>query len=1145
MTGPVVDAETRRKQYASSNPGASAWVSAHAGSGKTHVLAQRVIRLLLADTDPSCILALTFTKAAAANMATKVFSTLAGWVTLDDAALAHAIAAVDGHPPDRRRLELARRLFARAVETPGGLKIQTIHAFCERILHLFPFEANVPARFSVLDDTAAEELLARAQADTVVTAATTSKGSEALESVIATVGEDGFADLMKEAIGIRHQLRELGDADRIASLVRTGLAIGQHRTADVEREIVESGVAPSEWPRLIAALRQTYTAKSRAMADALAAAHGGDIPAQASAYRGILLTAEDQPRADIYLVKAFRTAFPDLASGLDADRDRVAMLVDRLKRIATVERTHALAVLAEDVIDRYEAEKARRGLLDFDDLITATDTMLASGKAAWVLYRLDKGIDHILVDEAQDTSAAQWRILDHLLQEFTAGAGAAQRRRTIFVVGDPKQSIYSFQGASPEAFGQQQRTIATRFQALAGEDPRRWRFEATMLTLSFRSTTEVLAAVDTVFETPDAQKGVGDGIVHQSARPGRLGLVEIWPPETPGPAADEDAWTQPLDQADASSPAVRLATRIARMVARWRRDGDAQGHRIRAGDVLILVRSRNAVFSAVIRALKDAGVPVAGADRLVLTAHIAVLDLLALGRTSLLPDDDLTLATVLRSPLCGLDEETLFALAADRPGSLQSALETATDAAACAARDRLAGWRTLAARSGPFEFYARVLGPDGGRKAMLGRLGPEAGDAMDEFLRLALDHERTGLPGLAGFLAELDGVELTVKRDLNASRDEVRVMTVHGAKGLEAPVVILADTCAAPNARHDPALLMMKVAEGGRTLTVPVWATRKGDDPQPVAALRQAHRDTAQEEYNRLLYVAMTRAGDRLYVTGFHGAREPAATSWYMMIKAALAPSLAEEPADDGAGTVLRRRSGVAVPDDQRKVDGSSEVERPAWLTTDAPAETPRRPPLRPSGAATAADADDAMPDRASAPASARRIGVLVHGLLEVLPDCPPERRDTAAAALLATRGGDLAQAERDRIVAQVLALMDDPGLAGLFGPGSRAESAVAGTLPLGPDGAPVAVSGQIDRLAVTPEAVLVADYKTSAWPPPAVVPAAYVAQLALYRALVGPLYPDRPVRCLLVWTAGPSVVEITPEALDAAVRDQARVTIP
>ena len=1143
MTGPVVDAETRRKQYASSNPGASAWVSAHAGSGKTHVLAQRVIRLLLSDTDPSCILALTFTKAAAANMATKVFSTLAGWVTLDDAALAHAIAAVDGHPPDRRRLELARRLFARAVETPGGLKIQTIHAFCERILHLFPFEANVPARFSVLDDTAAEELLARAQAETVVTAASSSRGSEALERVIATVGEDGFADLMKEAIGIRHQLRELGDADRIAGLLRAGLAIGQHRTADVEREIVEGGVAPAEWPRLITALRQNGQTSSRAMADALEMALGAGIAAQVSAYRGILLTNEDQPFKDRYLVKAFRTAFPDLAARLDADRGRVAMLVDRLKRIATVERTHALAVLADTVIDRYQAEKARRGLLDFDDLITATDTMLASGTAAWVLYRLDKGIDHILVDEAQDTSAAQWRILDHLLQEFAAGA--ADRRRTIFVVGDPKQSIYSFQGASPEAFGQQQGMIATRFQALAGEDPRRWRFEATMLTLSFRSTAEVLAAVDTVFETPDARKGVGDGIVHQSARPGRLGLVEIWPPETPGPAADEDAWTQPLDQADASSPAVRLATRIARMVARWRRDGDAQGHRIRAGDVLILVRSRNAVFSAVIRALKDAGVPVAGADRLVLTAHIAVLDLLALGRTCLLPDDDLTLATVLRSPLCGLDEETLFALAADRPGSLQAALEAATDAAACAARDRLAGWRTLAARSGPFEFYARVLGPDGGRKAMLGRLGPEAGDAMDEFLRLALDHERTGLPGLAGFLAELDGVELTVKRDLNASRDEVRVMTVHGAKGLEAPVVILADTCAAPNARHDPALLMMDVAEGGRTLTVPVWATRKGDDPQPVSALRQAHRDAAQEEYNRLLYVAMTRAGDRLYVTGFHGAREPAATSWYMMIKAALAPSLVEEPADDGVGTVLRRRSGVAVPDDQAKSGGASEADLPAWLTTPAPAETPRRPPLRPSGAATAADAGDSGFDRAGTPAAARRIGVLVHGLLEVLPDCPPERRDTAAMAWLTARGGDLAQAERERIAGQVLALMDDPGLAGLFGPGSRAESAVAGTLPLGPDGAPVAVSGQIDRLAVTPEAVLVADYKTSAWPPPDVVPPAYVAQLALYRALVGPLYPDRPVRCLLVWTAGPSVVEIPPEALDAAVRDQARVTVP
>ncbi|MFZ4532286.1 MAG: UvrD-helicase domain-containing protein, partial [Alsobacter sp.] len=296
MTRPVVDAETRRKQDAGSDPGASAWVSAHAGSGKTHVLAQRVIRLLLAGTDPSCILALTFTKAAAANMATKVFSTLAGWVTLDDAALSDAIVAVDGRRPDRHRLELARRLFARAVETPGGLKIQTIHAFCERILHLFPFEANVPARFSVLDDTAAEELLARARTETILAAATASKGSEALERVIATVGEEGFADLMKEAVGIRHLLRELGDADRIVSLVRAGLAIGQDRAADVEREIVEGGVSPAEWPRLIAALRQTVTTTSRKIGDALEAVLGASIAVQASAYRGVVLTGKDEPR---------------------------------------------------------------------------------------------------------------------------------------------------------------------------------------------------------------------------------------------------------------------------------------------------------------------------------------------------------------------------------------------------------------------------------------------------------------------------------------------------------------------------------------------------------------------------------------------------------------------------------------------------------------------------------------------------------------------------------------------------------------------------------------------------------------------------------------------------------------------------------
>jgi ATP-dependent helicase/nuclease subunit A len=1161
MSGLPIPDKTRQDQLRASDPDASAWVSANAGSGKTYVLVQRMVRLMLRGVPPDCILALTYTKAAAANMATRVFDRLASWVGLDDEALTREIEVLEGERPDHADLARARRLFAQAIETPGGLKIQTIHAFCERLLQLFPFEANVAARFSVLDETTGGELLATAR-DTVLREAAGEHGTRlslALGVVAGAATQDGLATLLGQAMTLRHRLSgpdaPQDAADRLAQSLRTALGLTAADTAETVRaEILYDGIPRSEWTAIAETL-ETGSDKDKERAASLreGAAHGDDDEALA-AYREVFFTKDGERRKAV-VTKAVQTAHPGLAERVDREKHRVDALLDKLRAVDCHERTAALLVLLEAIFAHYESEKSRRGALDFDDLIARTLALLQSHGAAFVLYKLDAGIEHVLIDEAQDTSREQWDILGGLTSEFFAGEGVPRRRRTIFAVGDPKQSIYSFQGAAPDAFAE----ARERFRALvdrlatAGGKP----FAPVELQLSFRSVPSVLSAVDRVFADKARRAGLtfGDDAppVHEALRQQSPGHVEIWEITRKADGEDPDAWARPVDEPDDGSAPVQLAGRIARMIRGWIRPGsperiedeDPRSRRpvlrpIRAGDVLILVRSRGPLFDGVIRALKDCGVPVAGADRLALASHIAVQDLLALGQASLTPDDDLTFAAVLKSPLVGLTDDDLLAFAPHRRGSLSRALREAAATAPrlAAAQDSMRRWRNLAGTRGPFAFYAAILGAEGGRRAMLRRLGPEAADALDEFLRLALEHEQRESPSLQLFLAAFARAEPVIKRDMEAGRDEVRVMTVHGAKGLEAPVVILPDSCGEPNGQGTgPNRRVLFDVTGPDGRAIPAWSQRKDDDPAPVRRARQDVARQAGEEYRRLLYVAMTRARDRLYVAGATQLKNPPAGCWYQLVREALGPELVEHRLGDD--TVWRwdeRRPEALVPAGEPQTASPDET-LPGWLRRPAPPEPPAAPPLRPSSAVEAAEAEPRRQRGGPLPAEARAAGRLVHELLEVLPACPPHRRRAAAETLARARGAGLSVSRRLAVVDDVLALLARSDLAALFGPHSRAEVPVTGTLLLGRSGAPVPVSGQIDRLVVTADLIIVADFKTGE-PPPAgtALPGAYVAQLAVYRALLAQAFPGRRIDCVLVWTAGPRADLVDPALLDATL---------
>lgn len=1135
---------TRQTQLLATDPGASAFVSANAGSGKTWVLTRRVIRLLLDGVDPGRILCLTFTKAAAAEMSARIFDELGRWAGLTDEELTSVLSELEGKPIRPDRLAPARRLFARAIETPGGLKIQTIHAFAEALLQRFPLEAGLDGRFRVLDDARAADLYAEARAELLAACAAHPDSPEgrALSELVAIAGDEALDRALHAVVAARDDLYAFFNGTLSVDEALTALPQALGAPAGVSWESLLQEMALSDdfsgpfLSRLIDMLDASKSKSMPALADGFRAALAASDPeTRRLLWRGLFLTGKGEPRKRPF-TKDVLDALPEANERFEREAQRLLGLERALSATLWGTRSAALLRLADRLVGLIEAKKARLGLLDFDDLIERAAALLSRSDATeWVQYKLDEGLDHVLVDEAQDTSPRQWQIVEALTGEFSAGEGARSgRRRTVFAVGDEKQSIYSFQGAAPHLFGLTRQTLGRRLSdaGLPVHDLR--------LTLSFRSTAAVVGAVDAVFRNPGAHAGLSTDAgptVHETVRGREPGLVELWPAVEKLPVPPPGNWEDPVDATAAASPAIRLAGRIADEIADWLRSGtrlEATGAPIRPGDVLVLVRKRGAFVEAVNRALKQRGVAVAGADRLDVVGHIVTQDLLAAARVALLPEDDLTLATVAKSPLVGLSEDALFRLAHGRPGFLWDAVRQKAaegDADAEALRAAVALWMSRADRGEPFVFLSRLVGPDGGRAAYRARFGREADEVIDELLTLALAYEGEETAGLNGFIDRLSKGGELIRRELNAERDEVRVMTVHGSKGLEAPVVFLVDPGDKPASEKNlPDVLA--VSDGPNPPIV--WRQSGAFRPAPVEAAAQAFIAAQEEEYRRLLYVGLTRARDRLIVAGLKGADEGADRRWHGLVEVALGTDA--ETVKDADGTVVAwrwRAQNEDPPAPARPTRTATEesVPLPDWLNrkvADAVAESASVSPSRaiPSGQSGAQ-----LPT--FDPAAAAR-GTVLHRLFELLPDIEPAARTVAAGNYLARLLPEVPESDRAVLADGIAALMARPDLALLFSPAARAEAAIAGSV-MTPAGRSIAVSGSVDRLLVEPETVTIVDYKTAARPP-RTVPQRYVLQLALYRAVLGRLWPDRPVRAAILWTAAARFDEVMPATLDAAL---------
>lgn len=1134
-------------------PDETVWLSASAGTGKTQVLSSRVLRLLLTPhVRPEQILCLTFTKAGATEMAERINSKLAGWVRASPTQLAMELQAIGADiTPDVQ--DRARTLFASVLDCPGGgLRIDTIHAFSQWLLAAFPEEAGLSAGARPMEEHEKVLLARQVLADLLLDAEKRGDGAmlDALSSLSLRMGGDAVEGWLMRCAGARGLWFGPG-AWSVPVAPRVKQALGLPADADMAQVAAMCAddafdVRSVRW--LLDVVRQwtdkkgnmTATAekKANALCDWLEAGAERRLERLGDLY-GAIFTKEGVPS---YL-KNLDNIAPDYGEycyrvGLHIDavkaRRALVSLAQWLSPALELGRAYALA---------WDEAKAREGLIDFDDQIAhAADLLGRADMADWIRYKLDRRFDHILVDEAQDTNAEQWRIIEALTEEFFAGQGAhGDFARTLFVVGDFKQAIFGFQGTSPENFAAARERVKARMggaadnaEAIRG-GPRAHRLMELGLERSFRTAAPVLDFVDRAITHLGAEAFGLDTAPEPHQGEARPGLVTLWRPVGGAGLADEE------DEAEdtwLSRPEREMADRIARQVKHWLYSPDGfplikgrkVARRAEAGDIMILVRKRRELAGLIVARLHAAGVPVAGVDRLRLGAPLAVKDLIAALRFAAQPLDDLNLAALLVSPLFGWSQDELLEHGWRGEGvRLWAHMRRSGAPMVQSAVERLNQLLGLADfEPVPVLIHWLLVGPWRARERLVARLGREANDPLDELINAAHAYAATATPSLVGFLAWFDAGDGELKREAGKSDGLVRVMTVHGSKGLQAPIVILADATGDPAKSKGSPLWVEDPAAAltGDRREVPLPPLSRDERQGPIAEAAARAARAEGEEHWRLLYVAMTRAEEALFIGGALAAneKEPAKGSWYARLAEIFAPQ--DWLADPLWGAEARWGELAAAPQWQAETrELAMETGKPGWLTRPAPEEARPPRPLAPSALGEEVEADPPAalgPDRAAA---ARR-GTLIHALLERLPGAADPM--AAALAWLGRQARDLDEAAHRDMAQAAIDVLAHADWADLFGPRALAEVPIAATV-----GAQV-VAGTIDRLLILPDRIRLIDFKTTRRPPAglAQVPMAILRQMAAYVAALEVAYPGRRVEAALLYTTGPHLIDLPPGVL-------------
>ena len=846
------------EQDRAANPLENVWVQANAGTGKTSVLVQRLLRILFRTPDcgASGILCLTYTNAGAGEMRNRILAALRDWATATDDELIELLDGVAiNHPATSDDIAHAREIFFKFIDAPEILKIKTIHGFCEEILHRFPIEAGLSPSWTLVSDSAQRLLLQDAFNNLIDSPKNDGRIYDAFSHIVGRVSETYLTDLLGILSAQYKQFFQVENLDKyreyFIDTIEKFLKLTNPPSADFDPISLQKIIDLAEFEQNNAKKPAKYLDEIISLTKQYI-----DTTVDFEKYKSAYLTATGDKKSTV-----------SKKDYLTIEQDRVYELNQYNTNQMLFNDTVALFDLSAAFADEYKRIKRTRNLLDFEDLILYTRKLFSdSATMGWVLSQLDLSLSHILVDEAQDTSPAQWDILRLLSGDFFADGDTSETPHSMFVVGDTKQSIYGFQGADPRAFALSRdaisEQIAENMRTIA-EIP---------LAQSFRSTAPILKTVDRFF--------ADDGVIaasgfanneHKCFRTSASGAVELHKL-----TAKMESETTLLQYIDGIADRIKSLIDSGKFVAR---------------DIMILVQQRNPMASPLTIALKRRGIDVAGSDRIILPNFPAVRDMLNLTRWCLNVVDDYSLCCVLKSPLFYLTERDIFNLCKIKndinlerhrtnPGAIPITVFEVVRDTHPDIYSRLSDIKDWSENLAPYSFFDRVLNTDGAYQKFISALGSQVIDPLAEFMTICLAYERTQPGTLYQFLKWFITGGSEIKRDMDASNG-VRIVTVHGSKGLEAPVVFLVDTVRTPKNEN-----ILPISSGD----IPVWLwAPRGDASTSRRNASDALMRIRMAEYYRLLYVAMTRARDELYIYGYTPNKNASQDAWHTQLWRVLA----------------------------------------------------------------------------------------------------------------------------------------------------------------------------------------------------------------------------------------------------------------
>ncbi len=1100
-----------------SNPLHNVWISASAGSGKTKLLTDRVLRLLISGVEPAKILCLTYTKAAAAEMMYRITGELSKWIVFDHSTLKNELAFLTGTIPDDKVIALARTILIRMLDSKNSIKVQTIHSYCQAVVNKFPIEAGISLQAEILDEQQKQLLLTQTTHHILSDHDSNEYDVVNLRPILNNIHELSFLTLVENALQYKKKLGSIIQANSdISEHIFNRLKIDRHLSHEklFKEFVINFDKVFELYKNDINAVLLEQDIDFLYLLIAFASAN---IDAKQKLYSKLydaFYTTTHTARKSLIGSKFIKHY--NLVNFLVELRLVMGQYVETSNSYKIAQYTASFVYLVRLVEKYYTSLKQNNAQLDYDDLINITLELFGSNQLLpWIMFKLDAQVEHVLIDESQDISLEQWQIITTLTDNFFYDLGKNDLPRTIFIVGDQKQSIFSFQGADPKLFNQ----VKNQYQHFINECASK--LHLIELIKSYRSGEAILRVVDATFNYLNQNDSGAFIDVKSKHIPHKTHInskVELWMPVLGKQAKPKKdfSWDIRTERKEIYDSAKILAKVIANEVQNYL----ANNQTLKPGDIMILIRKRDRFAEHLVRALKDNDIAVNGLDRIKLNDNIVIKDLLALANFILLPHDDYNLAVLLKSPIITLEEEQLFTLSQRINDSLWDRLRflSADDQKLLLVYDFLNYFlkeEALQHCVPIYSLYTCLLDIKGVRKNFISRFGLQINEIIDEFLNVCLQFESQNGSSLQRFVSWFVSSNIEIKREINNRINDIRIMTVHAAKGLQAKMVILADSLSLPR--------VSKHVIWSEELDLPLYnGGTKNNNAIYRKTLQQVEMQGMQEYY-RLLYVAMTRAEERLVVCGWSSDSSVHKKSWYNTVRFAMEKI--------GYSMVCKNLGGYSVVTDGNSVsdayfysDSTNKVivekivdsyapEKNAFeeskVVYDLPDFIWQKPKITtdnycsPSTLIAHKVAYSPLDKVVNV-----HLGLLIHKILEI----SMKNKKTISVAQLIKK---YAQEYHLKISDKIISNMET-----LIGELKASLSANVRMLP----GASIAckvnslsVHSVIDLLIVTDNEVKIIDYKAVSFVDITLIPQQYIAQLATYKNLLSRLYIDKKIKCYIV----------------------------